>query len=224
MPADPARRRLFGRYYARVSPAMDTGGMLAYRQRLLAGLAGQVIEVGAGNGLNFAHYPATVTRVLAVEPNPVLREIASQHAANAPVPVEVCDGHAERLPAADGVFDAAVASLVLCSVADQGAVLREIRRVLRPGGQLRFLEHVQARAPGLRRLQRLADATLWPPLAGGCHTGRDTVAAIEAAGFTVGEVEAFRFPDSWLTTPASPHVRGEAVSGAATDRRDPPAP
>jgi ubiquinone/menaquinone biosynthesis C-methylase UbiE len=223
MPADPSSRRLFGRYYAWVSPAMDRGGLAGHRQRLLAGLAGSVIEVGAGNGRNFAHYPAAVTRVLAVEPNPVLREIASQHAADAPVPVEVCDGHAERLPAADGVFDAAVASLLLCSVADQQAVLGEIRRVLRPGGQLRFLEHVQARTPGLRRLQRLADATLWPPLAGGCHTGRDTVAAIGAAGFTVGEVEAFRFPDTRLPAPASPHVRGTAVSGAATDRPAPPA-
>ena len=95
MPADPARRRLFGRYYARVSPAMDAGGLAGYRQRLLAGLAGQVIEVGAGNGLNFAHYPATVTGVLAVEPNPVLREAAGRNAASAPVPVQVCDGHAE---------------------------------------------------------------------------------------------------------------------------------
>jgi ubiquinone/menaquinone biosynthesis C-methylase UbiE len=225
MPADPSRRRLFGRYYARVSPAMDAGGLAGYRQRLLAGLAGQVIEVGAGNGLNFPHYPATVTRVLAVEPNPVLREVAGRNAGNAPVPVTVCDGHAERLPAADGVFDAAVTSLVLCSVADQQAVLREIRRVLRPGGQLRFLEHVQAKTPGLRRLQRLADATLWPLLAGGCHTGRDTVTAIAAAGFTVGQVEEFRFPDLRLSlVPATPHVRGEAVSGAATDRRDPPAP
>lgn len=225
MPADPSRRRLFGRYYARVSPAMDAGGLAGYRQRLLAGLAGQVIEVGAGNGLNFPHYPAAVTRVLAVEPNPVLREVAGRKAVTAPVPVTVCDGHAERLPAADGVFDAAVTSLVLCSVADQQAVLHEIRRVLRPGGQLRFLEHVQAKTPGLRRLQRLADATLWPPLAGGCHTGRDTVAAIAAAGFTVGQVEEFRFPDLRLSLlPATPHVRGEAVSEAATDRRDPPAP
>jgi ubiquinone/menaquinone biosynthesis C-methylase UbiE len=224
MPADPSRRRMFGRYYIRVSPAMDTGGMAGYRQRLLAGLAGSVIEVGAGNGLNFAHYPATVTRVLAVEPNPVLREAAREPAANAPVPVEVCDGHAERLPAADGDFDAAVTSLMLCSVTDQQAVLREIQRVLRPGGRLRFLEHVQARTPGLRRVQRLADATVWPLLAGGCHTGRDTVAAIAVAGFTVGEVEEFRFPDSRVSLPATPHVRGEAVSGAATDRRDPPAP
>jgi len=224
MPVDPARRRLFGRYYARVSPAMDAGGLAGYRQRLLAGLAGQVIEVGAGNGLNFAHYPATVTVVLAVEPNPVLREAAGRNAASAPVPVQVCDGHAERLPAAAGAFDAAVTSLVLCSVADQRAVLREIRRVLRPGGQLRFLEHVQAKTPGLRRMQRLADATLWPPLAGGCHTSRDTVAAIAAAGFTVGQLEEFRFPDGRLSLPATPHVRGEAVSEAATDRRYPPAP
>lgn len=224
MPADPSRRRLFGRYYARMSPALDTEGFAEYRRLLLAGLAGQVIEVGAGNGLNFAHYPATVTGVLAVEPNPVLREAAGRNAADAPVPVEVRDGHAERLPAPDGAFDAAVASLVLCSVADQQAVLREIRRVLRPGGQFRFLEHVRATTTGLRQVQRLADATLWPLLCGGCRTGRDTLAAIAAAGFTVGPVVEFRFPELRLPLPASPHVYGEAVSGAATDRPAPPAP
>lgn len=185
--------------------------MSEYRTRALAGLAGSVIEVGAGNGLNFAHYPAGVTRVLAVEPAPYLRRAAGQQAAHAPVPVDITEGVAERLPAADGAFDAAVVTLVLCSVADQGTALAELRRVLRPGGELRFIEHVRADTAGLRRVQRALDATVWPALGGGCHTGRDTLAAIAAAGFTVTRHEAFRFPVTQVPLPTAPHVWGIAA-------------
>jgi ubiquinone/menaquinone biosynthesis C-methylase UbiE len=202
---------LFARFWARMSPGMDAEGMREYRAKVLAGLAGSVIEVGAGNGLNFARYPAGVTGVLAVEPDPYLRRIAGRHAAAAPVPVEVRDGVAERLPVADGAFDAAVLSLMLCSVADQRAALAEVRRVVRPGGQLRFVEHVRADTPGLLRAQRVLDATVWPSLGGGCHTGRDTLAAIAGAGFTVTRSEAFRFPASRIPAPTSPHVWGMAT-------------
>ncbi len=211
MSAEPGSHRFFARYYARVSPVMDSRGLAEHRRRLLDGLTGPVIEVGAGNGLNFAHYPAGVTRVLAVEPNPVLREIARRNAALAPVPVEVCDGRAEDLPAGDASFGAAVTSLVLCSVGDQQAALREIHRVLRPGGQLRFLEHVQAETPVLRHVQRLVDATFWPVLGGGCHTGRDTIGTIRAAGFTIESLDRFRFPDLRLPAPTSPHLCGTAA-------------
>jgi ubiquinone/menaquinone biosynthesis C-methylase UbiE len=211
MPVQRISHPLFARYYARISPAMDKGGMAAHRRQLLQGLTGPVIEIGAGNGLNFAHYPAGVTRVLAIEPDPHLREIARRSAARAPVPVEVRDGVAEELPADDAAFHAAVAALVLCSVADQHNALREIRRVLRPAGELRFLEHVRASTPALRRVQRLLDATIWPALAGGCHTGRDTAATIEEAGFAVDHLDPFRFPDTRLTMPATPHVRGTAT-------------
>ena len=211
MPTRAKSRPVFARYYVRASQAMETGGMAEHRRRALAGLTGTLIEVGAGNGLNFTHYPAGVTGVLAVEPNPYLRQIAGQQARQAPVPVEVRDGVAERLPAADAAFDAAVVSLVLCSVADQRAVLAEIHRVVRPGGQLRFLEHVRAGTPGLRRAQRLVDATVWPLLVGGCHTGRDTVAMIASSGFTVEQLDEFRFPPTRWSTPATPHVSGMAV-------------
>ncbi|MFV2113192.1 class I SAM-dependent methyltransferase [Micromonospora sp. LOL_025] len=202
---------VFARVFARASAAMDAAGAAAHRRRLVAGLAGRVVEVGAGNGRTFAHYPGTVERVLAVEPEPRLRAAAREAAAGAPVPVEVVDGLAEALPAPDADADAVVLSLVLCSVADQAAALREARRVLRPGGQVRFFEHVRAQTPGLRRAQRLVDATVWPLLCGGCHTGRDTVGAIRAAGFTVTELDAFRFPDSRLPAPAAPHVLGVAT-------------
>jgi ubiquinone/menaquinone biosynthesis C-methylase UbiE len=139
---------------------MEREGGADYRDRLLAGLTGRVIEVGAGNGLNFAHYPPEVTGVLAVEPEPYLREAALRSAEAAAVQIDVVDGIADELPAGDGSFDAAVASLVLCSVPDQRAALREIHRVLGPDGQLRFFEHVRAGTRGLQRVQRLVDATV----------------------------------------------------------------
>jgi ubiquinone/menaquinone biosynthesis C-methylase UbiE len=211
VPAERKGHPLFARYYARVSPGMDAEGMAGYRQRALAGLTGSVIEVGAGNGLNFGHYPSGVTGVLAVEPDPYLRRIAEEHAGQAPVAVEVRDGVAERLPGADGSFDAAVVTLVLCSVADQRAVLAEVRRVVRPGGQLRFIEHVRADTAGLRRVQRALDTTVWPRMLGGCHVSRDTLATIAGAGLTVVQSEAFRFPQTQIPSPAAPHVWGIAT-------------
>ena len=211
MPGRYKGHPIFARYYVRASQAMETGGMAGHRREALAGLTGSVIEIGAGNGLNFAHYPAGVTGVLAVEPDPYLRQIAEQQARQAPVPVKVRDGVAEHLPAEEGAFDAAVITMVLCSVADQRAVLGEIHRVVRPGGQLRFLEHVQAGTPGWRRTQRLLDATIWPLLIGGCHTGRDTLASIAGTGFTVERVGEFRFPPTRWSTPTSRHVSGVAV-------------
>lgn len=205
------RHPVFARVYARVRPAMDERGALEHRRRLLADLAGRVVEVGAGDGANFAHYPTAVTAVTAVEPEPYLRALAVRQAAPAAVPVEVVDGVAERLPLAAASADAAVVSLVLCSVRDQDVALRELHRVVRPGGELRFLEHVAAEGSGLTgRLQRGVDATIWPRLFGGCHTGRDTAAAITRAGFDIDELDAFRFPEVALD-PASPHVLGRAT-------------
>lgn len=202
---------VFARLYPVVGKAIERGGMDQRRRELLSVLSGEVVEVGAGDGLNFPHYPPAVTHVLAVEPEPHLRSLAREAASHAPVPVEVVDGLAERLPCTDGSADAVVVSLVLCSVADQTAALREIRRVLKPGGRLRFLEHVRADTPGLVRVQRVLDATLWPRVAGGCHTGRDTAAAIERAGFTIQSLDRYLFPEA--RTPVSFHILGTAIRG-----------
>jgi ubiquinone/menaquinone biosynthesis C-methylase UbiE len=204
----PVHHPRFARVYARLSQTMEAG-VAEYRSALLAGLTGRVIEVGAGNGLNFAHFPAGVTEVVAVEPEPYLRRLGLAAARQAAAPVQVVDGVAEDLPAADASFDAGVASLVLCSVRDQQRALAELYRVIRPGGQLRFFEHVRAEGPAHARVQRLAD-TLWPLLAGGCHTSRDTLGAITAAGFRLGSYRRMRIPDGRLPWPNAPHAVGAA--------------
>jgi hypothetical protein len=157
--------------YPKAAARADRRRATEHRRRLLARLSGRVVELGAGNGLNFPHYPATVTQVVAIEPEPSLRAAAEQAAAQrASVTVTVRAGTADQLPLADGEVDAAVASLVLCSVPDQASALAELHRVLRPGGELRFYEHVIARCQPKRTILLLADRSgLWPAIAGGCH-------------------------------------------------------
>jgi ubiquinone/menaquinone biosynthesis C-methylase UbiE len=188
---------------------MDRYGVAEHRRRLLADVAGRVVEVGAGDGANLALYPAAVTAVVAVEPNPFLRSRAKRQAAE--VAVEVLDGFAECLPVADSSADVVVMSQVLCSVADQRAALAEAFRIMRPGGELRFYEHVAAPVgTRLASVQRIADATLWPWLMGGCHVSRDTAAEIAAAGFVIKDVDRFDFPPEH-PNPASPHILGRAL-------------
>jgi ubiquinone/menaquinone biosynthesis C-methylase UbiE len=200
----------FARMYVKASARADQRGASEHRRRLLAGLAGRVVEIGAGNGLNFAHYPATVTELIAIEPEPTLRELAQQAAAKAPVTVSVRPGSADELPLADGEIDAAVASLVLCSVPDQARALGELRRVLRPGGELRFYEHVIPRCqPKRLLLQALDHSGLWPRIAGGCHPARDTAAAIARAGLEIESCDRIMFAGSPLE-PTIPHILGIA--------------
>jgi SAM-dependent methyltransferase len=203
-------RPRFARMYLKAAARADRRGATEHRRRLLQGLDGRVVEIGAGNGLNFAHYPLTVTEVVAIEPEPTLRAIAQQAAAGAPVPVSVHAGTADALPLADGEMDAAVASLVLCSVPDQTRALVELHRVLRPGAELRFYEHVIARCQPMRTILQVADHSgVWPAIAGGCHPARDTGAAMEPAGFTIERCERFGFRASALE-PSVPHILGIA--------------
>jgi ubiquinone/menaquinone biosynthesis C-methylase UbiE len=204
------RRRVFARIQARASAIEERRGGAERRRQLLRGLSGRVLEVGAGSGVSFAHYPSTVTELIAIEPEPALRERARQATSAASVPVRVLDGVAERLPLPDGSVDAAVFAGVLCSVGDPRSVLGEVRRVLRPGGELRFYEHVIARNARLRGLQRLLDATFWPRLFGGCHTTRDTESTLAACGFAVEERERFSFRPTLLATPVAPRILGRA--------------
>jgi SAM-dependent methyltransferase len=180
-----------------------------YRRKLLAGLGGRVVELGAGPGSNLPFYPRTVEHVLAVEPESVLRAECIRNAAQAPVNVTVVDGVSGHLPADDGSLDGAVTSLVLCSVPDQDRALAELHRVLAPGGELRFYEHVIAHNAAAAALQRLADATFWPRIAGGCHMSRDTGASVERAGFAVEWRERFNFTPG-APVPPIPHILGAA--------------
>lgn len=211
VPRDAVHHPLFARFYARISVVADKNAKIAdHRKELLSGLSGRVIEIGAGNGLNFAHYPSAVSEVVAIEPERSLRHLATQAARRADVPVDVVPGAAEALPVKSEAFDAAVASLVLCSVRDLPRALGEIRRVLRPGGELRFFEHGLAESRGMARTQRVLDRTVWPLLFGGCHTARDTIASIESAGFELGSYRRLRVPEGGVRLPSSPCVLGVA--------------
>ncbi|MGW1375555.1 class I SAM-dependent methyltransferase [Streptomyces sp. NPDC002446] len=203
---------IFARYYATCcGPAADARvGVAALRKELLRGATGRVIEVGAGTGLNFPHYPGTVSEVVAIEPESTLRAVARSAAAHAEVPVDVVPGVAEALPVKSEAFDTAVASLVLCSVHDVQRTLAELRRVLRPGGELRFFEHGRAAGRGLAAVQWALDRTFWPLLMGGCHTGRDPLGEIRTAGFEVLRLRRLTVPERGPTLPTSPAVLGTA--------------
>jgi len=211
---------IFARFFDRLSEKEERLGQAEHRRQLLAGLSGRVIEVGAGNGLNFKSYPPEVSHVLAVEPEPYLRERAREAAASAPVPIEVVDSVADRLPANDASFDAGVASLVLCSVPDQGAALAELFRVIRPGGELRFYEHIRGHGESLARFQDAA-TIVWPTFAGGCHPNRDTGAAITAAGFSIESCRRFPFRPCLFCMPVAPRILG--IARRPRDVREPAA-
>jgi ubiquinone/menaquinone biosynthesis C-methylase UbiE len=208
-PEERVHHPLFARIYMRTVERREALGEDEYRRKLLSGLTGRVIELGAGPGNNFPFYPPDVEHVLAVEPESLLRREAAKNAAQAPVEVKVVEGVSGRLPADDASVDAAVTSLVLCSVPDQDRALAELRRVLRPGGELRFYEHVIAHHPVGATLQRFADAVFWPRVAGGCHMSRDTGSAFERAGFTVEWCERFNFSPG-PPVPSIPHILGAA--------------
>ena len=203
-------------FFARVWTAMsarEPESLRRLRRENLADLTGRVLEVGAGTGTNFALYPATVTEVVAVEPERRLAALAARAAADAAVPVTLTADTVERFD--DGEpFDAVVCSLVLCSVEDPDAVAAQSYSALRPGGELRYLEHV-AGTGARARLQRVADATVWPRLAGNCHTHRHAEQTLRSAGFRVQGRREWTMP-RWVPLPVAEFAIGRAVKPAGS--------
>ncbi len=183
---------------------------VALHAELVRDVRGVVVEVGCGRGRLFARYPATVERLVAVEPDVVMRPVAAEVAAGLPFPAEVLAGDAGRLPLPDAGADVVVFAEVLCSVPDQDAALAQARRVLRPGGELRLYEHVVAEPAAGRLGQRVADATIWPRVLGGCRTSRDTLAALRRAGFSTDGLRRVWSASGWPAAPAGPHILGPA--------------
>lgn len=205
------RNPFFARLYHHVLSSSETEPVVRARRQLLDGLAGRVVEVGPGNGPNFWLYPASVDEVVAVEPEPYLRARAGEAVAGAPVTIAVTVGDAEHLPVEDGVVDAVIMALVLCSVPDQQRALAEVRRVLHPGGELRVYEHVIAENCIAKGAQRAAQTTFWPRAFGGCHSARDTLAGLRAASFDGSGVR--RFVMRAGGEPPMPYILGGARLG-----------
>ncbi len=172
----------------------------------LAGMAtGRVLEVGVGTGINFAYYPAEA-EVVGIEPDPYMLRRAQARADRLERQVKLLADDAEQLPFPEASFDVVVATLVFCTIADPERALGELRRVLRPGGQLRFLEHVRAKTAGWQRFQDFI-TPIWKRVGAGCHPNRDTVGAIERAGFWIEELQDYAFGPY----PVRPFVRGVVI-------------
>ncbi|MEO9326920.1 class I SAM-dependent methyltransferase [Gordonia aurantiaca] len=187
-----------GFYGDRIPPHLIelTCGMSALtplRRRACAPLAGRVLEVGFGSGLNVEVYPATLTSVAAVEPSDVGWRMAADRVAASPVPIERSGLDGECLPFDDASFDTALSTFTLCTIPDLRAALAEIRRVLRPGGTFAFLEHGLAPDPDVQNWQRRLEP-IQKRVAGGCHLTRDVRAELTAAGFALGAVDVFYQP------------------------------
>jgi SAM-dependent methyltransferase len=160
------------------------------RKRVCAGLAGSVVEIGFGSGLNVPFYPAAVSAVAAVEPSDLGVKLASARLAASRVPVTRSGLDGQSLPFGDDSFDAALTTWTLCTVPDAAAALNELRRVLRPGGRLHFLEHGLAPDEPVRRWQRRLDP-VQRRIAGGCHFTRPIVDLLTGAGFVISELDVF---------------------------------
>lgn len=185
------RRRLFAALYETFNKGSEAAGMRDERRQLLANAAGATIEIGAGTGLNVAHYPEAVTELVLTEPDQFMRRRLLARVDALDRVVQVLDAPAERLPFPDATFDTAVVTLVLCSVPDQQVALEEIARVLKPNGRLLFLEHVRSddariakRQDRMRPLYNLL----------GCNPNRATLSAIMASSLQVESVKHGEIP------------------------------
>ena len=179
-------RPAFARRYDKLTARMEDAWLREARPEALAGLSGTVVELGAGTGRNLAHYPREVQRLILTEPTAAMRDQLRTRVAEAGVPfdVEVVDATADRLPFNDDSADAVVSTLVLCSVPALGPAVAEVRRVLRPGGELRLIEHVAAERGWAHRIQTTLDP-VWNWLEGSCHLDHETRTALAAGGFDV---------------------------------------
>ena len=200
--------RLFAAMYDRMMESTERAGLADHRAQLLARAHGATLELGAGTGSNLEHYSDAVTEIVLTEPSEhMARRLRTRVAASSRA-AHVVNAPAERLPVEDERFDTVVGTLVLCTADDPTAALREVARVLRPGGQLLFLEHVRADEPGLARWQDRLEG-IWGFVAAGCHPNRDTLATIEAAGLAVEDVEHGRLPKAPALV--RPLIRGRAT-------------
>ncbi len=200
--------RLFAAIYDPIIAQAERACLQAWRASLLSPLEGAVLEIGAGTGANLPHYSAKVSRLVLSEPDAHMRRRLSARAAQAQPGAELCDRSVMELPYEDQSFDAVVSTLVLCSVPSLSGALVEARRVLRPGGQLVFLEHVLDPRPGRARLQR-ALCPVWRRVAGGCRLTRRTEEAIGAAGFELQAITRESMRRS--VAPVRHTIRGVAV-------------
>lgn len=189
---------------------VDTKRVGAERRRTLAAASGAVLEVGLGTGLNLPHYPASVRAVTAVGPEDAIAPRAQRRAAEAGVAVEHVSGDARRLPFDAGRFDTVVATFVLCTIPEPDRAVRELARVLRPGGKLLFLEHVVDSGGARRIAQRLLNAPLKPVLCG-CEVTRDSERTIREGGFAITEIERFEMGASPLLWLHAAVIRGAAT-------------
>jgi ubiquinone/menaquinone biosynthesis C-methylase UbiE len=181
------RGRFFALTYDRMSARIERAGLHAHREALLVGASGRVLEIGAGTGANLGLYSSEVESLTVTEPeSPMLKRLRRRVQEQAPAATVLC-APAEDLPFADGSFDTAVSTLVLCGVSDQPRALHELHRVLRPGGKLLFIEHVRSDEPGLARKQDRMNGL--NHFLVGCDCNRTTLDSIQAAGFEVSQLE-----------------------------------
>jgi ubiquinone/menaquinone biosynthesis C-methylase UbiE len=204
--------RFFAATYDRLMARTEQRGLRAQRAELLAQARGATLELGAGTGLNLAHYPSAVTELVLSEPDEFMGARLRQRVAAADRAAEVVVASGERLPFPDERFDTVAATLILCTAPDPAGVLAEVARVLRPGGRFLFLEHVRSED---RRLARWQDrlAPLWPYVADGCVCNRTTLATLEASPLEVEFVEHRTLPAA--PPLVRPTIVGHAVRPAA---------